>query len=274
MSSAAPTCVWPLDTSCCPDWENFPAAVREAAAQTASDVLWALSGRQFGACPVTLRPCKPACPCTGCDRCGSKYSDLIGGPWFPALIAGQMFNLTCGCAQDGCGCGKQVSTVELPGPVAEIESVWIDGKALDASAYAVYDFRRLVRTDGREWPTCQDLAADLTQPGTWGVTYLRGTPVPLAGLKAAGAFACELAKACTGGRCRIPWQVTNVTRDGMSWQLDPSAFYAKGLTGLPETDVWLSAVNPGKNRRPSSVWSPDTAERGSMRTWPGEVTPA
>jgi hypothetical protein len=43
--------------------------------------------------------------------------------------------------------------------------------------------------------------------------------------------------------------------------------YAEGLTGIPEADMWLLAVNPFRQRSPSRVYSPDY-RRPRVTTWP------
>lgn len=56
-------CEWPVDDMCLPalptptdpGWMDA-AAAQEAAKRAAVDILWMLSGRQFGVCPVTVRP--------------------------------------------------------------------------------------------------------------------------------------------------------------------------------------------------------------------------
>jgi hypothetical protein len=286
------TCIWPADTGCCSDdWDDYPAELRATALVSASEILWRLTGRVFAGVPLStaftadeiselensgytpdcstiLRPCKDHCTST-CGTCeGNSYST-----WTPYLLGGQWYNVTCGTCGDGCQCGTPLDEVELPGPVAQVNTVWIDGEVFND--WALYNANLLMRTDGEPWPGCQDLAADLTEIDTWAVDYTRGAPVPADGRRAAGVLACELAKLCTGDkRCRIPSNVVSVTRDGVSYDLDPTSFYTNGLTGIPQVDLFISSVNPGHNRRPSGVYTPQTIRRdGYVRRQPGEVTP-
>lgn len=264
MAMAEP-CGWSADRTCCPV-ERLPDGVWEASVATATEVLWALTGRQFGACPRTLRPCHVPCPCDPCDRCAGGQ----GPQWLPALIGGQFYNLTCQKG-DGCQCGSELPTVILPGPVHRILDVMVDGKTLASSAYAVYDRRSLVRTDGGTWPSCQHLERELTEPGTWAVTYERGKPLSQAGKRAVGLLACELSRLCAGDNCRLPSRVTSVVRDGVTWSFDAEGFYTEGLTGIPEVDMWIKAVNPNKIMRRASSWSPDGPKMPRQRTSPYDL---
>ena len=65
-----------------------------------------------------------------------------------------------------------------------------------------------------------------TEPDTFSVTYLNGYPVDGLGAYAAGVLAMEFAKACTGGKCRLPAGVTSVARQGVSLQIATGAFPA------------------------------------------------
>lgn len=290
-------CVWPLDpSSCCPDWDDYDPGTRASAWITASQILWSLSGRRFvgvpladeydglytptagwddTGCTTTLRPCRQH---TGiaCDTCGwpgmGAGIGWYGGPAFiPYLAGGQWYNATCGTCGTTCDCDGTLDRLELPGPVAAVGAVYIDGEIF--TDWSLYNSETLIRTDGEPWPRCQNLAADLTEAGTWAVEYVRGIPVPVGGRRAAAILACELAKACTGQKCRIPANVTEVTRNGVSFTFDPTVYYTSGLTGIPEVDLWLSATNPGRNRRSSAVYTPHTLTRDNVRRQPGEVTP-
>jgi hypothetical protein len=295
------TCVWPADTACCPEWEEYPVEVRASALITATDLLWTLSGRQFTGIPLgeafpdeaaqgalvaagytlencytILRPCKEHCGTACCDTCGWPGSAAGAGwysPWMPYIQGGQWFNATCDTCQDSCQCGAPLDELNLPGPVADVKTVWVDGAVF--TDWVLYAPNRLMRTDGEPWPECQHLDRDLTEEGTWAVQYAQGVPVPEGGKRAAGQLACDFARLCAGDkRCRIPANVVSVTREGVSYDLDPTSFYTAGLTGIPAVDLWLSSVNPGHNRRASGVYTPQTVGRRDwVRRQPGEVTP-
>lgn len=254
MSIRVTPCQWPLITECCSDaWEAATDAQRLFATSVATELVWRLSARRFGICDITVRPCKRSC-----NQGVSAWPPPWGTSFVPVLSGGQWTNTTCGGCKSGCSC-DELQEVVLPGPVDYVTEVRVDGAVLPATAYQVHDHRLLVRTDGGEWPSCQDLTAAPDEPGAFAVTYGQGIPVPPGGQYAAGIYACELLASCTGGTCRLPKRVQTVTRQGVTMAfLDPLDFLDKGLTGIPEVDQWISAVNPDKLRSPSRVYSPDS----------------
>ncbi|MDQ8708199.1 hypothetical protein RCO28_37935 [Streptomyces sp. LHD-70] len=265
MAESPTPCGWSADAACCPGKDQLPAGVWEASVATATEVLWSLTGRQFGACRRTVRPCHVPCA-TSCGSCAGNH----GPQWAPALIGGEFYNLTCQRGDD-CQCGSELSTITLPGPVHKVTAVVVDGVELDPLAYVVYSRRQLVRVDGKSWPTCQHLDRDLAEPGTWAVIYERGKPLSQAGRRAVGLLACELARLCAGDKCRLPSRVTSVVRDGVTWSFDAEGFYTGGLTGIPEVDMWIKAVNPHKVMRRASSWSPDGPKAPRQRTGPPDA---
>lgn len=200
-------------------------------------VMWALSGRQFGICPVIVRPCPS--PCNGMD----EYAGY-GGWYFPVWDGSNWRNVACGC---GPKCSWQSpSVIHLSSrtalPVREVTEVVIAGEILDPSEYRL-EGDLLYRVNGR-WPA-QDLTRPLDEEGTWSVTFTRGNPPPQGSAKLVALLAAEFLAACNGGKCRLPRRVRSVTRQGVSYDMiDPTDIYESGKTGLAEVDVWLSAVNP------------------------------
>lgn len=263
MSSPAPAqmpagspCGWPAPAPvCCPVWDTAAESVRSWAAGAAAGVLWALSGRRLGVCESSVRPAGPSCVRP------STWDGPVAGPGFaPALVAGSWINLWCGrpgCVA-GCGCGPLTGLV-LPGPVAAVSEVLVDGVPLDPAAYRVDDRRLLVRTDGGRWPAWQNLSAPAGDPDTFVVTYGRGVPLDAAAAAAYASYACELAKSCVGDKsCALPARVQSLTREGVSVAfVDPMEFLRDGRTGVPAVDVWLAAANPSSATGPPVVWSPD-----------------
>lgn len=134
------------------------------------------------------------------------------------------------------------SPVDLPAPAVSIVEVRIGGEVLPATDY-VLEADMLYRYGG-VWPA-QDVTRPAGESGTWTVTYLRGIPVPDGVGRFVATLATEFYNACTGGKCRLPRTVTELTRQGVSHRVyDPQDIYAVGKTGIPEIDLWLSAVNP------------------------------
>jgi hypothetical protein len=167
----------------------------------------------------------------------------------------------CGCT-GGCSCQTECE-IALPGPVAFIDEVRVDGVVLAADAYRLDHYRGipvLVRIDGECWPDCQDMATDIDEPGAFSVTYQRGTLVPRAGQIAAGLLANEFAKACVGQDCALPQQLASLTRNGVEVQvMDPAALLENGLTGIANVDLWIRAVNPARRMQRSQVYTADIA---------------
>lgn len=207
-------------------------AQRNAAEDLAVQVLWALSGRQFGLCETVVRPCPEVYIRDGFERT-SHVLTREGGHWF---------NWACGCLGGCTVTGPRV--VHLPGPAAEITAVMIDGEALPEDGYQL-EGDALYRRGGGVWPR-QDLGRPLGDAGTWSVTYLRGYPVPAGVDVLTGVLAKEFLSACSSGeKCRLPRSVRATVRQGVTYQVyDPKDMFANGKTGLAEVDLWLASVNP------------------------------
>jgi hypothetical protein len=254
-------CEWDLDMTCCPAWDSASNELKQLATDVATEIMWNLSGRQFGLCTVTVRPCRE--PCTSAAGLEPLWG---GGSYWPRMIDGAWIN-GCGECVTDCSCGPLCEVV-LPGPVDSVVEVTLDGVVIDSTSYVVHNHRRLVRTNGECWPTCQHLDRPLTEEGTFGVTYRQGIPVPAGGRLAAGTYACELLKACQGLTCRLPKRVTSLTREGvMIGLIDPMDMLDQGRTGLYEVDAWLVAVNPNGLRHGARVYSPDRRPP-RVQTWP------
>ncbi len=257
-------CVRTLDTSCCPEWDEFDPVEQEMATEMAWETLRALSGYRIGNCPVTLRPCRAGCGAPGTFQ---TWPVGPGGGWMtPTVVDGGWFNIACDCRGAECSC-TYVCEIALPGEVASIEEVTEDGMVLDNDAYRVDNGNLLVRLDDACWPLCQDMTKALTEVGTLGVTFTPGVALTPWMSRAAGSLACEFAKAC-GSRsgCRLPPNVTRIVRQGVSLDLAQNPFPG-GMTGLREVDVLTARYNPNRLQAPSVVYSPDV-HRGRVTTWP------
>lgn len=255
-------CGWDTD-SCCDALNNASEDLAQRCINSAAEILYALSGRQYGLCEVTVRPCsKP---------CAEGISFPSGGPafpWVPVLSGGVWTNLSCGC-RTACSC-TTVCEALLPGPVDSVSEVKLNGVVLtEEEDYRVDNRRSLVRLGGECWPKCQDMNKPDTEDNTWSVTYLKGLPLPEAGRSALSEFACELCLGCTGdNKCRLPSRVTSIQRLGVTMALlDPMTFIDYGRTGLYSVDLWLKTVNPLARSRGAAVMSPDV-EIVRRQTWP------
>lgn len=247
-------CDWTIpDPLCCAEeWALLDPLVQAAAKDYAATILWAATGRQFGLCEVTVRPC-------GMKRCASGMGefwgyDWSGGTWVPYIFNGQWFN--CGCGP-GCCCEPRCQ-VRLMGPVESVTEVLIGGIVVDPATYRVDDNHWLVRTAGECWPQCADLDTD-DGDNVFEVTYERGTPVPPVLLTAGATYACEWGKACTGSdTCRLSNRVTSIVRQGITIDMvDPQSLLDSGFTGLWEVDSLIRALNPHRLPERLRIYAPE-----------------
>lgn len=239
-------------------------AVTGVAVEAATEVLHALSGRQFGLCTQVIRPCRDSCY-------GDAWPALSAGwsqPGYPTplLYAGRWFNVACGSCTAGCSC-SEVSQVTLPGPVHAVTQVKVDGVVLAADTdYRLDDDRLLVRLGGEHWPLCNDLNLADTEAGTWSVTLQTGREVPTLGGIAVGVLALEFAKLLTcDTSCALPRQVQSISRQGVNIELvSMEQFFENGQTGLYWPDRFIQTYNPRGLAQPSRVYdidSPDARRR-------------
>lgn len=264
MTNYGPCSAWtPIWT--CPDKIATASPVATGyAAQAATEIVWALSGRQFGLCSVTLRPCRKSC-------FDSSWWSTFGGTWYGESawgIAngygysysgpwGFWFDPSCGQCMGSCSC-TQISEVDLPSPVSSIVSVKMDGTPMVTGAYRLDNDHLLVRTDGQKWPRCNDMTKDDTQPGTWSVTALYGQDVPVSGQLAVGEMACELLRAINGEDCRLPAGLQSVARQGVTINFaNLGDLMKEGITGFDLVDRFIGSVNPYKLQERSRVYSVD-----------------
>jgi hypothetical protein len=235
-------CDWDVDVSGCPGAADKP---DEAAAATeiATEIIWALSGRRFGLCEVTVRPQPPAPVNPGLALTAFAHSRIGASNAPPPVL---------------CPGAMPPRYITLDGPVNAVTEVRIDGAVVPAGDYQL-SRNRLYRNGTEPWPSAQDMNAPPGDPGTWTVTYLKGLAVPKGGLVSAALLACELFKVLTGKPCQLPSRLTDITREGLSMTvMDPADFLDNGRTGITTIDLWLAAVNPNGLASPPTLWSPDT----------------
>jgi hypothetical protein len=221
------------------------------AVAAATDVLWALSGRQFGTTSVALRPlpdCRAETPFPdGWEPWPGTVWPPLGangawgwGPYWPV-------GFWCSCSS---------TAVKLPAPVKSITAVKVAGATLAPSAYRVDDNRYVRRIDGFTWPNTNNLLHDDTQTDTWSITALYGSSVPDGGALAVGELACELIRAYNGEDCRLPRGVSQIARQGVTISFpDPVQQFSGGLTGLYLCDLFIQTWNPTRIRSRARVFS-------------------
>jgi hypothetical protein len=246
---------WPVSWTC--DVSTYSQEATGMALSMATKVLWALSGRRYGTCSTTLRPCRPSCyqPWPQSHPLLFPWSEWGGSPsnW----DASYWFSSECGQCSGGCSCGE-VPTVLLPSLCNAVTQVKVNGVVLDPSAYRLDDNRLLVRTDGYRWPRCNNLRLADTEQGTWSVTAAYGLDVPSEAAGVVGELACQVLRARNGADCRLPMQLQSLIRQGVTITFpDINAAVEAGRTGVYLVDLWLAAVNPNRLQQRSRVYAVD-----------------
>lgn len=224
------------------------------ACQTASFILWAMSGRKYTG-PRTVTETYEF-PCQTIPHYTRGVVDLRDvsqndGPFFaqPYMYDGNITNVIRG---GGCGCSGTVNgqhvRLRLRGrPVRSVSKVVSGDTTLDPDEYQVVNSSMLQAAPG----------AFLNMNGLT-VTYTYGVEVPHAGRRAARYLAQEFVKGWSGDECELPDRVTSITRFGESMTiLDNQTVIDEMKTGIGAVDLFLKAVNPDKARKPAKVFSPD-----------------
>lgn len=202
------------------------------ACETASYLLWAMSGRKFSGLTKTRELYEFNTPSLGfiADRVtiGDLQQAFLG---LPTVTRDYHKRIQLrGTPLRQIGLIKRVS----------------NGSVLANNEYYVTDHRVL---------NFRSEISDILE-----ITYSYGTPPPAAGRMAARALAIEFAK-LWGGRadeCELPDRVTQVTRQQVSWTiLDNQDFIADLRTGVYSVDLFLKTANPGGARQRAKVFSPD-----------------
>lgn len=252
-------CGWTVEPAdLCPTWAALNETQQNAALNIATLVMWAATGRRFGPCEITIRPCMT-------KEWAEQYraypawwtSPNYGAGFFPVLNGGEWTN--CGCGT-GCCCRVRCEVI-LPGPVAEIVEVLVHGEVVPSNQYRVdvaEGSYRLVRMSGGCWPTCQEFDELADGAHAFAVTFGRGTDVPQAVLDATAMLACEFGKQIGGADCGLPPRLQALTRQGVSAEfvvneIDVNTFQ----TGINIVDMVIRAHNPSRRTRPPVVLSPD-----------------
>lgn len=234
---------------------ELDADLKEISEQFAWAALARLTGFRLSLCAVTIEPCAVRCspPVWITAHVG------VSETFTPFLQGGKWYN-SCGCTSRGaCRC-VDLPEIILPSEASGPITVTVGGSVLDPTAYRVENGNRLVRTDGGRWPICPDDTGD----GPFTVSYYPGVGPDELLSYAAGLLAAEYYKSCKGEECRLPSNVTDVSRQGLQFRIPADAF-ASGLSGIREVDDVVAIYNPYRLRTPSRVMSPST-RRARMRT--------
>ena len=213
-----------------------------AACQSATHLLWALSGRKYH---------------TGTLATEQYYADRSFIPsWnlrpFPGSYVADRFSVFLIDRVD-----FQASRVRLCGvPVKSIGSVTdiATGRVLDPEEYT------LVNRSTLHFETMPVKGVD--------VSYTYGQLPPTIGRMAALQLAKNFYYLWSGreDECQFPDRVTSVTRQGVSWVLlDSQDFIEELKTGIYAVDMFLKMANPAKATQKAKVFSIDMP-RGRRRS--------
>jgi hypothetical protein len=253
------TCYPPADWSCYPAVDSLDPQIKARSELLGWSLLNALLAYQIPGdqCPVAVRPCSRRCSAGTWYVAPTQFNGLNGygnGTLNPSVVNGQWIN-SCGCAGDDCSC-TTIQQIRLIGPIGGIVSVEIDGAALAPDAYRVDNGMWLVRQDGDAWPACQDMNAPEGTVGSFVVTYIQGYPTNPLFTMAAGMLAAEVAKDCTGQECALPANVTAITRQGVTMEMNANPFEG-GTTGIANVDAVVKIFNPYGHKTVPRILSPD-----------------
>lgn len=234
----------------------------DSSIQAASELMWAATGRKFGKCTVTIRPCLEKCsPCPDGGELPfwSSSSGAFPGwgydwgayPWYPSFNNGVWTNVSCPCANE-CICDG-ICQIPLPYPVCCIDEVTIDDIIIPPEEYRVDDFAYLVLLEdsplvtGTCFPSCRTKVT---------VTY--GREVPQLVKMATAELACQFLKSCVGAPCQLPQRIQTMTRQGVTVGfIDQMAFLERGRTGIYLVDLAINTFNPYRLLKQASVYSID-----------------
>lgn len=221
----------------------------QEAIDSASHILWLLSGRKYGG-----RRSTEETYCTSRNgwelrETPGVFEDSLPQPY---LRDGEVRNMACG------SCGGSCSTnLRLRGtPIVEIASVTVDDVAQSLDGVLIHDYAEISPADGC-WGRCSEIT----------VAYTYGVSPPASGIHAATELANQYLWAATDDpKCSLPQRVTSISRQGVSWTLlDQQDFLEEGRTGIYIVDLFLKAVNPYNAKMRPRVFSPDIPKARTRR---------
>lgn len=134
-------CRWPVIESCI-DEIDLDEALKNWALQAAIEVLYAATGRRYGLCDRTYRPCLP-----GCNPGWENTAWWLLGDRTHAFSFAPFLTTRCARCQRGCNCAV-VHEIELwDRNVRRVTNVTVDGVVLGPHLYRRQG-RWLIRLDG------------------------------------------------------------------------------------------------------------------------------
>lgn len=168
----------------------------------------------------------------------------------------------CGECRSGCCASGDCIVLHDATSVTEVR---VFGEVIPADQWH-FDGARgvLCAVPPLEWPNRDARFEDV---GALEVDTLVGEAPDAWALAVAQELACELITSCTGGKCRLPRNVTQVTGQGVTIQMSEDDLkYA-----LPAVVSWARTINPLGAASPARMFSPeaDRARVMGARTYRG-----
>lgn len=214
----------------------------EVAINSATFVLWSLSGRKYNGVRTSTE--QYVCPeydlPAGCSWVDESYFVTPGG--YNGYVVSSVLS------SNHQRYGVRIRLRHQP--VRKILSVSVGGTVLpSANYYYIRNSSDLVIQD----EACASLCDGPE------VTYVHGTLPPDIGRFAAIELANEYVKFYNqDDSCSLPARVTSISRQGLDIQVyDPADFLDKGRIGLPLADAFIAATNPSRALKPAKIFSPD-----------------
>lgn len=218
------SCSWSVDPESCGLKDFDPTSpVFTGAVSAASSIMTRLSAYTVGTCETEIRPLNI---CRRCRKwcCGGTDSIRLSGPF-------------------------QI-------PVWDVANVRLGATDYDRTSWRFdRESKMLYRVPPEVWPTHDEKWSNAGEGEAFVVDAIIGVPPDPWAMDVASRLVKELVLSCTGGKCRLPSNVTTVTSSGITVQLRDREIN----TFIPELGAWMNAVNPHGARLPAAVFSPEVS---------------
>lgn len=157
---------------------------------------------------------------------------------------------------------SDVSFIRLAEPVHRVLWVMVDGALVPPTSYRIMDRSKLIRTDGTDWPSFQDVTKTLSEVDTHAVRYEYGIPADAVTKRAAIDTAIELIKLTQSEtNRRLPANVTSTRSSGVSLTMQDRNQLIRELGSYLESVNRFMALHNPRAEMASYVYSPDTSPR-------------
>lgn len=204
--------------------------VEEVLAQ-ATDALVAMTGFRYrGQCTETFRPrgatgCDCMSSCAAMCRCGDLSGFTLPGPIF-------------------------VGTDGNPDIVVRIDGV-------EFFDWVLVDGTRLMRGDGKSWPSCQDVTIPAGTVGSFTVQVTYGDPPSIIARNAVVEIACLFLKRSPNSQRNLPANTRSVSSQGLSISLEALEREIKHQSFMLPWTIRFMTIYAPQGRSTTYVYSPE-----------------